>query len=504
MSVKALRLITVCFLSIGLTIRAAAVQYPADLILVNADIRTLDSKRPRAEALAVKAGRIIAVGSNNIVRKLAREQTHLIDARGKLVLPGFNDSHVHFTAIGNRFSHLDMRGMTSRSEILDEIARYSQFLPKGRWMIAGGLTLEKLEPAASLPLEMLDKVSPANPLIIYIEGSRSVITNSAAMKIAGISSATRDLSDGSIRRDSGDRPTGIFTGNSAELIRRHIPRDHSHNWAEIAETASNYAASLGITSVQDVHSDDVVQTLEHLDKAGRLKTRVYECLGIDAWQRAKVSSRGLVRGGCVKGTTFGIEEEVEELKASVAQADKAGLQVMIHAIGARSNRNALDAFDHAAKVNGPRDRRFRIEHAARADPADMPRFARSKIIASMQPHLFYSGPDHGEDYRSIFDAGVVMALGSDASMTDFDPLYGISAAVNSGTRSLTVEEAIRGYTQTAAFAEFQEDVKGTLATGKLADFVILSEDIFSIEPSRISTAKVLLTAVDGKIVYSVF
>ena len=487
-----------------LPVVSAAAQPAADLILINGNIRTLDSNRPRAEAMAVAGGRIIAAGTNTYVRKFARPSTRIIDARGKLVLPGFNDSHVHFTAIGNQFSHLNMRGMTSRAEILDEIARYSKYLPKRRWIIAGELSLEKLEPAGPLPLEMIDKVSPDNPLIVYVAGSKAVVTNSVAMKLAGISPGTRDPSDGNIVRDLSGRLIGVFTGNAASLIRRHVPPDHSHNWAEIAETASNYAASLGITSVHDVHSDDVIKTLQELDKAGRLKTRVYECIGIDSWQRAKISNHGLVRGGCVKGTTFGIEEEVEELKAKIAQADKAGLQVMIHAIGSRSNRNALDAFDHAAKVNGRRDRRFRMEHAARADPADLPRFARSKIIASMQPHLFYSGPDYGEDYRSIFDAGVVMALGSDASMTDFDPLYGISAAVNSGSRSLTVEEAVRGYTQTSAYAEFQEVEKGSLAAGKVADFVILSEDIFSIEPSRIRNAKVLMTVVDGKIVYSVF
>ncbi|CAN5232264.1 amidohydrolase [soil metagenome] len=481
----------------------AVAQTAADLILVNANIRTLDVKKPRSEAMAVADGKIIAVGTNTAIRRFARTQTRIIDTRGKLVLPGFNDSHVHFTAIGNQFSHLDMRRMVSRADVLAEIARYSAFLPKGRWIIAGGLEHEKLMPAGPIPLDMIDKASPDNPLLIFVEGGKSIVTNSSALRRAGVTPETKDPSDGVIVRDQAGHPTGIFTGNAAALVRRHVPADYAQIWLDIAETASNYAASLGVTSVQDVHSDDLVEVYRQLDKAGRLKTRIYECLGIDAWQKASVSDIGLVRGGCVKGTTYGIEEEVDDLRRKIALADKAGLQVMIHAIGARSNRNALDAFEYAAKVNGRRDRRFRMEHAARADALDLPRFARSNIIASMQPHLFYSGPDYGEDYRSIFDAGVMMALGSDASMTDFNPLFGISAAVNSGSRSLTVEEAVRAYTQTAAYAEFQEKVKGTLEVRKTADFVILSEDIFSIDPRRIVGTKVLLTAVDGRVVYNV-
>ncbi len=503
-SEKKLDLTSVSICSLGLIlaifVTSAAGQPAADLILVNANIRTLDAKTPRAEAMAVASGRIIAVGSEKDIRRHSRSGTRVIDARGKLVLPGFNDSHVHFTAIGNRFSHLDLRGMATREEILDEIARYARFLPKGRWIIAGGIENARLE-AIGLPLDLLDKVSPDHPLLIYVDNGRSVITNSAALKLAGITSATKEPSDGKIVRDQNGRPTGVFLGKAPALVRRHVPASHASNWAEIAETASNYAASLGVTSVQDVHSDELFETFKTLDRSGKLKTRIYECFGIDAWRRASVSNSQLVRSGCVKGTAFGLEEEREELKLKVALADRAGLQVAIHAIGARSNRNALDAIEHAMRTNGPRDRRFRVEHAARTDSEDLPRFVRSNVIMSMQPHLFYSGLDYGEDYRKILDAGVTIALGSDASMTDFDPLYGISAAVNSGSRSLTVEEAVRAYTLTAAYAEFQEMEKGSLVRGKMADFVILSEDIFTIDTRRIRAAKVLMTVVDGKVVY---
>ncbi len=493
--------VAIIFASLSFTFSAVA-QPTADLVLVKAKIVTLDRKKPRAEAMAVAGGKIIAVGSDSAIRRFTGPQTRVIDVGGKLVLPGFIDSHVHFTGIGNQFSHLDLRGMTARAEILDEVARYSTFLPKGRWIIGAGLEPAKLDPRGPLPLELLDRESPDNPLIFYADGGRTAVTNSAAMRRAAISLETKDPADGTIVRDRTGRPTGVFTGNAVPLVRRHVPVYHARQWGEVAETASNYAASLGVTSVHDVHSDDLVDVLRLLDKAGRLKTRVYECIGIDAWQNASVSSSGLVRSGCVKGTAFGVPEEIDELRKNVANADKAGLQVMIHAIGPRSNRNALDAFENAAKINGQRDRRFRVEHAARADAEDLPIFVRSKIIASMQPHLFYSGPGYGEDYRSIFNLGVIMAFGSDASMTDFDPLFGISAAVNSGDRSMSVEDAVRAYTQTAAYAEFQDDAKGTLEVGKAADFVILTDDIFSIDRRRIASAKVLLTVVDGKIVYN--
>lgn len=481
---------------------STAAQTAAELVLVNAKIVTIDRKQPRAEAMAVRDGKIVALGSNSQVRRLAGPNTRAIDAGGRLVLPGFNDSHVHFTAIGNQFSHLDLRGFRSVEEIAAEIARYDRLLPRGRWIIGSGLGPDGIGSPDSLSLETLDKVSRDRPLIIYSEG-KSAIANSAALKLASITAKTKNPSDGIIVRDGTGRPTGVFTGNAGALIRRHIPAEHSRNWAEIAETASNYAASLGITSVQDVHSDDLTETLRHLDRSGRLKTRVYECLGIDAWQKASRSHIGLVGTGCVKGTAFGIEEEIGELKQKVLLADKAGLHIAIHAIGSRSIRNAIDAFEEAAKTNPRRDRRHRIEHAARADPADRPRIAASKLIASMQPHLFYSGPEYGDDYRSIFDAGVTIALGSDASMTDFDPLLGISAAVNSGSRSLTVEQAVTAYTMNSAFAEFQEHTKGSLTPGKAADFVILSKDIFTIDPRQIPSAKVLLTAVDGKVVYDI-
>lgn len=459
-------------------------QTSADLILINANIRTMDAKTPRAKALAVSDGRIIAVGKTNDIRKLAGDQTRVIDAGGKLVIPGFNDAHVHFTGIGNQFSHIALRLAKTRREVLDRIEFYTSVLPKGRWLLGAGLNLSPQD----LPtLAQIDAVSADNPLLIYFADNSSILVNSTALKRAKITQSSP-----------------VISGTAIATIRRLVPIDFDRNAAELVETASNHAASLGVTSVQDVHSDDLLVVLNDLAKSGRLKTRIYECIGIHDRKRSIVaglraaSGNEFVRGGCVKGLAEGADDEVDELRLAIAESDKAGLQVMIHAIGARSNANVLEAFEKVSAANGSRDRRFRIEHVSRMNASDITRLSRSNIIASMQPHLFGAGSD---DFRAIIDSGAMLAFGSDASITDFNPLSGIHAAVNSGGWSITVEEAVRAYTLGSAYAEFQEKEKGSLAVGKLADLVILSDDIFSIENHRIKKAIVVMTIVSGKVVF---
>jgi predicted amidohydrolase YtcJ len=459
----------------------------ASLVILNANIRTLDAKMPRAEALAVADDRIIAVGGADEIRKLIDGKTEVIDAKGRLVLPGFNDSHVHFTAIGNQFSHLDLRQATSKEQIAERIRNYVALLPRGRWVIGAGIP----EDLRFENTELLDAASPANPVLLYYSIPKRAAVNSLALKAARLSTEK-----------------AIVSGDEMTWIRNAVPHDHAMNWAEIAETASNLAASLGVTTVQDVHSDDLAEILNSLNKLGKLKTRVYDCIGIEKYRDA--IARGLkagdgnsmVRGGCIKGMTEGTEDEIAELTPVVIAADKAGIQVALHAIGGRAVAGALTIFENAARANGPRDRRFRVEHAARFRQSDISRFARGNFIASMQPFLFYGGPEFGDDYAAMSAAGVKLAFGSDASMIDLNPMLGIHAAVNSGRRSISVEDAVRAYTIGSAYAEFAENEKGTLSPGKLADIVILSEDIFALDRSRIRDTKAILTVVSGRIVYS--
>lgn len=460
----------------------------ASLVILNANIRTLDAKQPRAEALAAADGRVVAVGGNEDIRKLIDAKTEVIDGKGRLVLPGFNDSHVHFTAIGNQLSHLDLRQTTSKEQIAERVRFYVSILPRGRWIIGAGVPEDvRFENA-----ELLDTVSPENPVLLYYAIPKRAAVNSLALKAARLKAEK-----------------GVVSGDEMTWVRNSAPRDHETNWAEIAETASNLAASLGVTTVQDVHSDDLSDLMNTLDRQGKLKTRIYDCIGIEKYRTA--IGRGLkpgvgnsmVRGGCIKGMTEGTDDEIAELTPIVAAADKAGIQVALHAIGGRSVAGALTIFENAAKANGERDRRLRVEHAARIRNNDIARFARGRFVASIQPFLFYSGPEFGDDYAAMSRAGVMLAFGSDASMIDLNPMLGIHAAVNSGRRSLSVEEAVRAYTIGSAYAEFSEDEKGTLAEGKLADLVMLSEDIFSMDRNRIKDVRALLTVVNGRVVFRV-
>jgi len=475
---------------------SAARSEEPDLILVNGDVRTFDAKMPRAEAVAVSGGKIVAVGGNDEIRKLAGERTQVIDARGRLVIPGFNDSHVHFTGIGNKFSSIDLRTALTPEEVAAKIAEYVRFLPKGRWILGSGFVAAQFGAAASSLRNLVDSVSPDNPVFVYGPDATTAFANRAAMQKAGITAQTA--------RIDAVGPEGILSGSVLKRVARSVPSNHTRNWAEILETASNYAASLGVTSVQDMHSDELADVYRQLDAAGKLKTRVYDCSPMSALPKLIASGvtaaagDAMVRTGCVKHFSDGDDAGLPQLKREIAAADKAGLQVMIHAIGPRANRIVLDAFEWAAKRNGRRDRRFRVEHAQNAFTEDVPRFARGAIIPSMQPWLFSrSGPAIFGRHLRLHAS---LAFGSDAPMVEINPLLGIAAAVN-GPDGISVEDAVRAYTVGSAYAEFQEKVKGKITTGQLADMVILSEDIFELDPARIAQTHVVATILNGSVVY---
>lgn len=481
----------------------------ADLIIVNANVRTLVSSQPRAEAIAVSGGEIIAVGSTKAIKALADADTKVIDAGGKLVLPGFNDAHVHFAAIGNLFSSVKLADVRTPKEFAERIANVARFLPKGRWILGSGWDNRSWVPNDPPAKALVDAATPDNPVFVYNTDGKAVFVNSRALKLAGVSKETKDPAGGMIFRDASGEPTGVLRGTAIQIVGALVPTNYMKNLPEIVEAASNYAASLGVTSVQDMHSDDLGDVLRELNRQGKLKTRVYDCTTLSNWQKLATqkikAATGdvMVRIGCMKHFAEDEDLDIPQLERDIAGADKAGLQVAIHAIGAKPNEIVLSAFEKAAKANGPRDRRFRVEHAHNAAPDALPRFAKLNAIASMQPWLFYGENGTGSDnYERIFDARVSVAFGSDASITDFNPLLGIHAAVNS-KNGISVEQAVRAYTLGSAFAEFQEKAKGTIEVGKLADFVILSENIFDIDTRRIIGVKILKTVVGGRIVYDI-
>jgi predicted amidohydrolase YtcJ len=336
------------------------------------------------------------------------------------------------------------------------------------------------------------------------------LANSLALKMANIDKKKSEIRGGEIVRDQNGQPTGILKGEAMLFVKLLTPVSNTKKYSEVAETATNYAATLGVTSVQNVHSDYIAEILREVQNRGKLKTRVYDCAPLSDWKKLadqgikKATGDAMIRRGCLKGFTKGYPEEEEKIYEEALNADKAGLQVLIHAIGNRSNSSILNAFERIITENGVRDRRFRIEHAHGMIENDLDRLLDSNIIASVQPHLF-GGRD---PFKEIIKKNGSMAFGSDASMTDFNPILGIHDAVNSGfsfrgkNQSISVEEAVYAYTVGSAYAEFQEDVKGSISVGKLADLVMLSDDIFEIKPEEIRNTEVLLTIVDGKIVYN--
>ena len=463
----------------------------ADLVVTNAKVRTLTGRDAVAQAFAVSNGRFSLIGRNGAVRKMIGPQTRVIDARERLIIPGFNDSHVHFMAIGNSFSSIDLRTAQTSEDIDQKIRHYVRFLPKGRWLLGGGWNAAKPDKTS------IDKIAGENPVFVYQAGGQVAFANAIAFALSRLTTT-----EGVETNDKG-YPTGFVRGDALRKIARAVPSDHTRRWSEIGETATNYAASLGLTSVQDMHSDDSRAVYRELHKQGKLKTRVYDCLSLPDWRKLDelpLSKKDLVvRGGCLKGFSDGDVDGVPRLLREVTEADGAGFQIMVHAIGNAANGIVLDVFEQVIKANGVRDRRMRVEHAHNPRQSDLVRFSRSGFIASMQPHLFEGG--NGESYSSLLKLGTSIAFGSDAAITDFNPLLGIHAAVNGGPESISVYEAVRAYTLGSAYAEFQEKEKGTIEIGKLADFVILSDDIFTAEKSQIRHAKVLTTVVEGRIVY---
>jgi predicted amidohydrolase YtcJ len=482
----------------------------AELVVVNAHVRTMDSSNPNVEAFAVAGNKIVAAGSTADIKQFIGENTKIIDAAGKLILPGFNDAHVHFTAMGSQFFSIDLRDAKTPQEILEKIKFQVQFLPKGQWILGGGWNNSNWSPDDLPAKDLIDSATPDNPVFIYHSNAKTALVNSLALKLARIDKSTNASAGGEIVRDAAGEPTGILKDSAINLVKRFVPQYATDDKLAVAETASNYAAAFGVTSVQDMSADDNTEIYRELARRGKLKTRIYDCTALSDWQKLaknnikKASGDALIRRGCLKGIADGDAPSTPKLYEDIRAADRAGLQVMIHAIGASANDQILTIFERVVRANGKKDRRFRVEHAHGFRLPDLKRFAGSGIIASVQPYLFSGAAGKSfEPLRTLLANNAVLAFGSDSSMIPVNPLFGIAAAVNANDpkQKISVEEAVRFYTSDSAFAEFQEDEKGTIAVGKLADFVMLSDDIFTINPNDIGKTRVLKTIVDGRIVF---
>ncbi len=528
-----------------------------DLVIVNAVVRTMDAARPSAEAVAVLDGRIAAVGSSAEIRALAGPQTRVIDAGGKLVLPGFNDAHVHFLMGGFSLSQVDLREARSPEEMARQLGEYAGRLPKGRWILGGSWDHEKW-PGAPLPTrQMIDAATPDHPVLVSRLDGHMTLANSLALKLAGVTKETPEPPGGVIVRDPATgEPTGVLKDAAEDLIARVIPEKTFDEKHAAARAATRYAAKWGVTSLTDVSAGDDVGLYQYMLERGELKTRIYAVRSIVSWEvLAKTGVRAafgsdMLRIGGLKGFSDGslgsttalffepyndapgtrgllFDQMLPEgvMLERVLGADRAGLQVMIHAIGDEANARILDIYQQVAERNGARDRRFRIEHAQHIRPVDIPRFGRQKVIASMQPYHAADdgrwcekriGPQRSKTtyaFRSLLDAGATLAFGSDWTVAPLNPLTGIKAAVTRQTldgrhpggwipeQKITLDEAVRAYTVGSAYAEFADHVKGTLAPGKLADLVVLDRDIYRIDPAEIDQARVVMTVMDGKVIH---
>jgi len=541
-------------LSCVFLLAAGAAAQQADLVITNANIHTMDAKRTIARSVAIVGRFIMAVGSDSDTKALIGPQTRVIDAKGRLVLPGFNDAHVHFIATGSQLSQINLRDAKTPEEFVRRIKEFAANLPKGRWITGGRWDHENWTPANLPTAAMIDAATPDNPVFINRLDGHMALANSLAMRLASVDRNTADPVGGLVVRDGAGNATGIFKDVALEIVQKVIPPPGFDEMLDYTEAASRHAASLGVTSVQDMGGAEVSVFQEAL-RQGKLKTRVYGCTPIDdyeRWEKAGIRTAfgsAMLRVGCVKGyadgslgsrtawmfepyaddaQTSGIPRDMKRLISDIDAADKAGLQIMIHAIGDRANATILDAYQAAAAANGSRERRDRIEHSQHLRPQDIARFGRLKVVASMQPiHLSDDGrwawKRLGEkrlhsgayQFRTLLDTGAVLAFGSDTPVASMNPLEGIYSAVTRRTnddkypngwipeQKLTVDEAVRAFTYGPAYAEFQENVKGTLEVGKLADLVIISDDIYSIDPVKIRDARVLTTIMDGKVVYEV-
>src|SRR5919205_1394 len=533
----------------------------ADLVILNANVRTMDRQRPAAEAVAVYGGRIMAVGTSAEVRRLAGPGTRVVDARGALVLPGFNDSHVHFLSGGFQLSSVDLRDADTPREFAERIRRFASRLPKGRWITGGDWDHERwpnVNGNAPLPTkELIDAFTPDRAVFVNRLDGHMALANSYALKLAGVTRDTPDPPGGLIVRDpKTGEPTGVLKDAAQSFVWKVFPEPSFEEKLEAARAATAHAAAHGVTSVQDMSAGNDVGVYQTLLERGELKTRIYAVSPLPDWTRLgnvgvrRAFGSDMLRIGGLKGfadgslgstTALFFEPYLDAPNTSglpgdemfpegamlkrVEAADAAGLQVMIHAIGDKANDAILTIYEQVSKEHGERDRRFRIEHAQHLRAQDIPRFGRDKVVASMQPYHCIDdgrwaekriGPARAKGtyaFRTLLDTGAVLAFGSDWSVAPLDPVMGIYAAATRRTldgknpsgwvpeQKITVEEAVRAYTVGSAYAEFAEGVKGTVTPGKLADLVILDRDIFNIEPAEIEKVKVRMTVMDGRVVF---
>jgi predicted amidohydrolase YtcJ len=521
--------------------------------LVVGRVWTGDAAHPWAEAVAVEGERIAFVGDRAAAAAKLGDDAEVVDAGKGLVVPGMIDAHIHLIDGGLHLTSVQLRDADSKEEFVRRIGAFAARPRRDGTWITGGDWDHTLWGGDLPDRAWIDAVTPETPVWISRLDGHMALANSAAMRAAGVGDDVKDVAGGEIVRDADGRPTGIFKDNAMSLIDRAAPPTSLGERLEAAVAAMAYLNAQGVTAVHDMGTWRDLEVFRLAHRQGLLTVRVYACTPLGQWERLAEEVSRAGRGdqwlqiGGLKGYVDGslgshtaaflapfdddqssrglLVNTAEDLEEWTASADKAGLQVAVHAIGDRAVRLQLDVFERIAKRNGPRDRRFRIEHSQHIDPADIPRYGELGVIASMQP---YHAIDDGRwaervigarrsetsyAFRSLLDEGAKLAFGSDWFVAPATPLEGIDAAVNRRTldgahpdgwvpaQRISSEEALQAYTADAAYAAFREEDLGTLQAGKLADLVVLDRNIVEGTNDELADAEVELTMVGGRIVY---
>jgi hypothetical protein len=544
---------------------AVAQNQPADLVLKDANIYTVDEHNPYAQAVAVKSDKILFVGSDAEAQKYVGASTRVIDLKGATVVPGLTDAHYHFMGVGARELTFDLEGIKSLDDLLAKVQERVKAAKPAEWIVGRGWIETFWKPPVFPTRSDLDKVSPNNPVILGRSDGHGAVANSAALKIAGIDRNTPNPFGGEISKDKNGEPNGMLLDHAQELVRRHVPREAAADPEKAALAADQRSVMLGWCEVQDPGGSwDEVVVYRKLYEAGKMRVRIYKAVygpgpqadrllregaQIGAFEHhltvrtIKVVSDGALgsRGAALlapysdKPDTSGfLTVQADALRPMLTEALKRGIQVETHAIGDRANRFILDEYEKAfnavpsaqRKITDPR---WRDEHTQIVNPADLPRFAKLGVIPSMQPShaigdLFFAPKRLGMErlkgayaWETLIKSGVVVAGGSDAPVERGEPMIEFYAAVArkplpsraAGAsmegwhpeEAMTREQALKAFTLWPAYAAFEEDLKGSITPGKLADFTVLSADIMQVPEPQILTTKNLMTIIGGQVVY---
>ena len=555
-----------------------AMPEPADLILHNGFIWTVDSKNSTAQAVAIRDGRFIAVGSNRGVLKLRGPRTEVIDLAGRFALPGFNDNHVHFQSAA-QFLEFNVMAVSTQEEFIRRVKEVIASLPKGEWVVGGfwgaydqwaaGSAGGGGRAAFNPDMRLVEEITRNYPVFIRKFDDSEFAANSSALRAASLDPENSSAPDVEFVKDGNGRFTGRMRGRGVlRAFSNVLPRRFSHE--RRLEQTKNALAEIrkhGVTNVSDMSDDEQLEIYRELLKSGELTTRVHFRPGLDRWK--EMSERGIkvgsgdewIRVGALKGHIDGImgnstarfyepySNDVNnrgrwrplmvddkgnfvegKFLKYMLDADRAGLQLTVHAIGDEANGLLLDYLEELDRRNGKRDRRFRLVHAQVLAPKDFKRLGQLGIVAEVQPFHLSDDMRWMEErigrercktayaFRSIQQSGAILCFGTDwpgtsASEYPINPMLGLYAAVTRQTLSgqpaagwfpeqrISIEDAIRAYTYNTAYANFEEKIKGSIETGKLADIVVLSKNLLRVPPKEFLTTEAVYTVVGGRVVY---